>query len=348
MKLKHVWLAQLVFGSGLVCADSTVTLYGRLDTSIAYTKLGNNDSLYRMSGGAGPGGADPIAGSRWGLRGSEDLGAGLKASFVLENGVAIDTGSQADPSRFFNRMAWIGLNAMNFGEIRAGRQHTMTRELNLQSTDITTEGELTVVDTTAYGANRPLFQNFGTRVDNAVTFRTPVMAGVQVVGLIAAGEGLAARQQGGLITYSQGKLKTGVAFEMYHGLVRSGTYNRTLTVGANYDFGIASISAGFQNTSDIGSSTAQTFVNNESVDHRAYNVGVMIPISNAEIRAQYTASRVDQSGGAVDQHKLGASIRYSLSKRTQVYFVATKRGGDDTIVGTNKDREVALGVGHNF
>jgi general bacterial porin, GBP family len=348
MKMKLLCVTHLALLSGLACADSAVTLYGRLDTSIAHTKLGNGESVYRVSSGAGAGGADPIAGSRWGLRGIEELGSGLKAQFVLENGISIDTGALADSNRFFNRLAWIGLASGSYGELRVGRQHTLTRELNLLSTDITSEGELTVVDSTAYGPARPLIQNFGTRVDNALTYRTPVFGGLQGVGLLSAGEGVTARQQGALVTYAQGNLKAGVAFEMYHGLVREGTYNRTFTLGATYDFGVASVSGGFQDTSDLGTATAQTFVNGKPVDHRAYNVGVMVPIQKAELRAQYTRSRLDQSGGNLDQHKYGASMRYSLSKRTQLYAVATKRGGDGSIDGTNKDREFALGLGHNF
>lgn len=356
MKRSMIALAALGAFAGAAQAQSSVTLYGRLETSVAYVKLGDGSHVTALSNGTnGTLGADPIGGSRWGLRGSEDLGGGLKANFTIESGFFVDSGAPADTARIFNRAAWVGLQSASLGELRLGRQQGMTRELNVAITDISSEGELTIIDTTGFGANRPLFQNFGTRVDNAVTYITPSFSGFQGRVLVAAGEGLA-RQEGLLLSYMAGPVRVGAAYEQYHdGPATSSSYNKVGTIAASYNFGVATLAAAYQKTSDFA--TNQTlagaiFLNGgatRTVDHEAYNVGLLVPFGAFEFRTQYTHSTVERaSGGDQDQYKYGASLRYNLSKRTAVYTVAHKRDGDGGVTGTNRETVVAFGMAHQF
>lgn len=344
MKKSALALAVLGTLAGAASAQSSVTLYGRLDTSIAYQKLNNGDDRTVMSGGSGSNGADPIGGSRWGMRGSEDLGGGLKANFVIESGFDTSTGA-GDATKLFNRMAWVGISSASLGEIRLGRQQGMTREINTFVGDISAEGELNIVDTQYSG--RALYQNFGTRVDNAVTYISPNFSGFQVRALMAAGEGVSARQQGVMATYAAGPLKAGLSYESYD-RDPVGSYNEVLTVGGSYDFGMATLLASYQDSSDLGSpTTGLSLSGGQKQDHNAFNVGVMVPVGAWQFRAQYTEATQKRTSGDLDQEKYGVSARYALSKRTTIYGVFTQRDGD-AATAAGKESDFAIGIGHNF
>jgi GBP family porin len=97
-------------------AQSSVTLYGLIDAGITYTNNQGGHSAWQETSGT-------INGSRWGLRGSEDLGGGLKAIFTLENGFSIANGSAAQSSRLFGRQAFVGLASDQYGAVTLGRQY---------------------------------------------------------------------------------------------------------------------------------------------------------------------------------------------------------------------------------
>ncbi|SOZ19474.1 porin [Cupriavidus taiwanensis] len=99
-------------------AQTSVTLYGVVDAGIEFAnhQNGGDHSVVRMTSGN-------VAGSRWGLRGMEDLGGGLKGVFVLESGYDTDTGKSAQGGRLFGRMAYVGLQG-KWGSLLLGRQQT--------------------------------------------------------------------------------------------------------------------------------------------------------------------------------------------------------------------------------
>jgi predicted porin len=103
-------------------AQSSVTLYGLIDESFeavsnVKTAPGEGKALYQLDATSG------LQGSRWGLRGAEDLGAGLKAIFVLENGFEINTGKLNQGGAEFGRQAFVGLSSTGYGSITMGRQY---------------------------------------------------------------------------------------------------------------------------------------------------------------------------------------------------------------------------------
>jgi predicted porin len=102
-------------------SQSSVTLYGLLDTGIEYVSHANaaGDHLIRMPGITGQ------FPSRWGFRGTEDLGGGLAATFVLESGFNPLGGDLGQGGRLFGRQAWVGLQG-NWGTLSFGRQYTMS------------------------------------------------------------------------------------------------------------------------------------------------------------------------------------------------------------------------------
>ncbi|WP_010091693.1 porin [Burkholderia ubonensis] len=97
-------------------AQSSVTLYGLIDAGITYTNNQGGHSAWQQSTGS-------VNGSRWGLRGAEDLGGGLKAIFTLENGFGINNGTLKQNGREFGRQAFVGLSHSVYGSVTLGRQY---------------------------------------------------------------------------------------------------------------------------------------------------------------------------------------------------------------------------------
>ncbi|WP_244108710.1 porin [Burkholderia anthina] len=108
-------------------AQSTLTLYGLIDEGITYVNSAQTGRTGGQPTGASQfaltdGHATGVSGSRWGLRGAEDLGGGLKATFVLENGFMANTGALAQGGAEFGRQSYVGL-ASGFGTLTLGRQY---------------------------------------------------------------------------------------------------------------------------------------------------------------------------------------------------------------------------------
>ncbi|MBN3856049.1 MULTISPECIES: porin [unclassified Paraburkholderia] len=97
-------------------AQSSVTLYGLVDAGLTYVNNSGGHSLWKASSGT-------VNGSRWGLRGAEDLGGGLKAIFTLESGFNIMNGTAGQSSRMFGRQAFVGLASNQYGAVTLGRQY---------------------------------------------------------------------------------------------------------------------------------------------------------------------------------------------------------------------------------
>src|SRR5689334_13059243 len=115
--MKKSLLALVALGAfaGAAHAQSTVTLYGISDEGFMFNNNAKGKHLYSMASGV-------MQGSRWGLRGTEDLGGGLKAVFVLENGFDVNTGALKQGGLEFGRQAYVGLSS-GFGTVTLGRQY---------------------------------------------------------------------------------------------------------------------------------------------------------------------------------------------------------------------------------
>jgi predicted porin len=113
--------AALVTLTGTAHAQSSVTLYGLIDAGLTYTNSqisgtgSGGHSNWQMTSGS-------VQYSRWGLRGAEDLGGGLKAIFTLESGFNVNNGQLSSNNRLFNRQAFVGLTSREYGTLTLGRQ----------------------------------------------------------------------------------------------------------------------------------------------------------------------------------------------------------------------------------
>jgi len=117
---------------------SSVTLYGIADINVAQSETHAGATITGIDQVPNP------RGSRFGMRGSENLGGGLRAIFQLEAALSLPNGETTASSQLFNRHAWVGI-AGGFGELTFGRQETLHRVMNNANyNDVSTEGELSV------------------------------------------------------------------------------------------------------------------------------------------------------------------------------------------------------------
>jgi predicted porin len=127
----------LCAAANAACAQSGVTIYGLIDTTIRYTSHTRTTTTPRFAVGEGL-----YTGSRFGLRGSEDLGGGLKAIFTMEMGFDASTGNQlqatsaagygqnaAPNGRAWGRESFVGLSSRTWGTLTLGRQYTLAQQL---------------------------------------------------------------------------------------------------------------------------------------------------------------------------------------------------------------------------
>ncbi len=118
--LASLTVAAALVAPGIASAQSNITLYGIVDTGIEYVSHASvNGAVLRMPGVTGE------FPSRWGLRGTEDLGGGLAAIFQLESGFNLRGGDLGQGGRLFGRQAFVGVKGP-YGTLSFGRQYTMT------------------------------------------------------------------------------------------------------------------------------------------------------------------------------------------------------------------------------
>jgi predicted porin len=112
--------------AGSAHAQSSVQLYGLMDLSVpTYQSHANANGDHVI--GMGLGGEPWFSGSRWGLKGAEDIGAGSKIIFRLESEFVVANGQMEDPGQIFDRDAWVGIENDTFGKFTAGFQNTIAR-----------------------------------------------------------------------------------------------------------------------------------------------------------------------------------------------------------------------------
>ncbi|ANY14695.1 porin [Bordetella pseudohinzii] len=144
--------------------QDAVTLYGVVDLGLAGFSTQERGTAIRMLSGT-------QSGSRWGLRGSEHLGHGLRANFQLESGLLANNGRSAQGGRLFGRAAWAGLSG-GFGELRLGRQ-TSVSSATLANYDAFLASYLIT------GAQTALLPYNANRADNMVAYWSPSASGLR-------------------------------------------------------------------------------------------------------------------------------------------------------------------------
>jgi general bacterial porin, GBP family len=334
--------------TGAAHAQSSVTLYGLIDAGITYTSNevtgtgGGGHSNWQMTSGA-------VQDSRWGLRGAEDLGGGLKAVFALESGFDVNNGQYTSSNRIFNRQAYVGVSSREYGTLTLGRQ---TDEM------VDFVGPLSLTGTEFGGTHfaHPFDidnLNDSFQINNSVKYTSPDFAGFKLGALYGF-----SNQAGGFtnnraysfgLSYVRGPWKVGVGYLQLNSSARTPAQlnangavtdttaaslqnalltsavpigvladkQKTLGVGVNYLFGPAV--AGFVYSQ---SKITRFFQTNLSVNFQNFEGNFRYALTPAvELAGAYTYSRAGGNGGGGIPHwnQLSAMADYRFSRRTDVY-----------------------------
>lgn len=282
-----------------VLAQSSVTIYGVLDLYLQNAK-GDARTSSLQSGG--------LQGSRLGFRGTEDLGGGTSAVFLMEHGIAADTGTVTQGGVFWGRQIYAGLSNKDAGTLTLGRQYS-PHFFAADANDIFGTGAGSGF---ASGVLTTVF-----RIDNSATYASPKLGGV-VDAMLTGGLGEGSpRSVSGHLRYAEGPLSVSLT-----GLQRDTAEKfRILGLGANYNFGSFKLVAGFQTVKNSSG------VLGAKDDKREFWGQVQVPVGNDQINAGFADSKVK---GVIGKHARQLSLSYvhNLSKRTSVYGVLSQIDND--------------------
>ncbi len=331
MKKTLAALAVLGAFSGAAFAQSNVQVYGLVDGGLQFINPSVDalDSTFGLASGQ-------QSGSRFGLKGSEDLGNGLKAVFQLENGFNMDDGKLGQGGRLFGREASLGL-AGKFGSLTWGRFGSLGSGTGSQDM----LGNMDPFSTGFMDAGIQATQAFTSlRVDNSVAFKTNVYSGFQaglmysfaVDGQEVADADKNNRLTGLAATYTVGKLWAGLSYEMveFADATPAKEDDKVLKFGVNYDFGMVkpmfsySRAEGAQKIGDF--SLAGTGVKSD-----AYMIGATAPIMGGKLMASYQMLDIDDQGVKAGRDVFSVGYDYPFSKRTNLYAVYSYSKGDDML-----------------
>jgi predicted porin len=293
-------------------AQTSVTVYGVMDMALQYENDGAHSKTGLDSG--------EYYGSRIGFKGSEDLGGGLKANFVLESGFGADDGILNSGGRLWGRASWVGLSG-DFGAVRAGRMSSpifvvadaidpfdagMTSGKAGQSTS--TNGMLGIFHTAF-------------RTDNTLTYNSNNINGFSGAAAYifgeTAGSASANRQIGLSGVYDQGPVYAGVAYQNVNDAF--GNPSKQVLIGGTYNFGVAKAALAYQkNSSDL-----------HTVDNKNWMIGVTVPVGVAgNVLASYIRSTDNTVPTANSGSQWALGYTFDLSKRTTLYTSYSRNSND--------------------
>lgn len=290
-------------------AGSSVQLYGRLDASV---------NSVRFSGvGATPSSQRSFLSSdtsRWGIRGSENLGGGLHAFFKMESGFNVDTGAQSNAAQYFNRESLVGLRDERLGTLTLGSQFTPNIAMSLRVDPFQRSG---------MGASLTLFQRGGAAGihgypamhNNAVMYVSPSLNGFVGKAMYAMGEGAVVGHAGSYaLEYSRERLFVGLVHDRLNSTgaaagqpARAAVDNRVTSLGASYDFQAFKL-YGYWVKSDVDGAPGM----------RGGYLGVKVPAGRGEINAVYQVRNMQDAADS-DARLFAVQYMHPLSKRTSVY-----------------------------
>jgi predicted porin len=334
MKKTLIALAALA-AAGASFAQSSVTLYGVADAAAGKTnKAGlklNNDKFQAIASSTLNNGD-----SRFGLKGVEDLGGGLKVGFNFEGGLSLGDGSgNLSGGGLFSRAANMSLMG-GFGELRAGRTPT-TSYYSVASWELTSTANYSVV------ANQFKFAGAGSRDSGVVMYNSPNFSGFS----FSASTILKGNEVYKDPVTLEGKGKYDLSATYANGpIVASFAYNKVqdiqkgYSLGGKYDFGPAAVAASIQKSQD----------NSGTILAKGYSLGVSGNVGAVGLTFDYARDSEFKDSDYVLEAK------YPLSKRTFAYAVYMrdgKSGKPRTTPTANNPSNVningySLGLRHNF
>ncbi|MCA8058150.1 porin [Burkholderia cepacia] len=362
-------------------AQSSVTLYGLIDAGITYTNNQHGHSAWQETSGS-------VNGSRWGLRGTEDLGGGMKAIFTLENGFGINNGALKQNGREFGRQAFVGLAHNSYGSLTLGRQYDSVVDYL---------GPLSLTGTQYGGTqfahpfdNDNLNNSF--RINNSIKYQSANYGGLKFGALYGFSNSTSFannRAYSGGVSYSYLGFNFAAAYLQLNSdvnaLAQAATdpgavtgdwtfasrVQRTWGAGLNYGFGPATVGFVFTQTRLTGIRAISA--GQSGVSGGITGLGGTARFSNYELNGRYaltpalslagsyTYTQGRLAGDKPTWHQFNLQADYALSKRTDVYLQGEfqKVNNDGLDLGaninglgaassTNKQIAVTAGMRHRF
>ncbi|MCP5235768.1 MAG: porin [Zoogloeaceae bacterium] len=327
-------------------AQSNVTIYGLIDLNLV--REWSDSSTFQGVGHS------ELNGSRWGLKGDEDLGGGNKALFVLESGYSPADGSQQQGGRLFGRQSFVGLQG-GWGRVTIGRQYSPAFSA-IDSFDATGSSAHAVgLLSRKAGAVRPAYE---TRFDNMVKYRTPNVSGFEADlaywwGQRNTSSDSEVRKEGDggalAVYYRNGPIAASAVTQHVYRDATGGKV-RTSGLGFSYDFGPAKAYLAYTQDKESGSQG--------DGKARTYDISAEIKAGDAGTVAVSYANR-NEDDGAAGEDAYGWSLYYmhALSKRTTAYAGYSKLiNKDDANYGLEfmtppageDPQAVMLGMRHKF
>lgn len=309
--MKKTLIALAALASTAAFAQSSVTLYGVADASLSKV---TDKSAALSSAGVMNNGT-----SRWGVRGTEDLGGGLKAGFNFEQGLSLNDGSLAKSGAGeFGRAAWMNLSG-GFGEVRLGR--TLNPSFYAAAAwELTGAANYSVV-VSQFGAVLG-----GIRNSSQIAYTSPNMGGFSAtVGYVLKGNSANEKAKVDLnAIYANGPLAVALGYNKVQDA------EKNVHVGARYNFGMFTLAGGYMDPAG---------------DAKGFSIGGAVKAGPVDLVLD-----IARDTEAKDTDLL-VEVKYPLSKRTFSYVALLRDGKKKAgALGAAGDDVTGLGIGirHNF
>lgn len=370
------------FAGSALAAD--VQLYGIVDEGLAYSHVdldGAADATDSFSMNSGM-----QSGSRFGFKGTEDLGNGLTVGFVLENGFTADNG--ADNSTLFDREASLFIEG-GFGKLAMGK----IGSINCGTSSWAQIGVLSAFGTSNWGGYSNQIgstASTGGVMDNTIAYQSPTFAGFTVFAQYSMGDDgdkttiSGSENESSLdryyaigAKYANGPLTAYFAVDSVNYRTWAGTApvpgaddiddSLTVTLGGNYDFGVAQVFFGaqyFDEVKTFGSLVGSDDLDNVFADKiKGYglNLSANFPVAGGKIMAglgfvdaEAADSQKEFDGDEFQRYIVSVGYDYPFSKRTDAYVVASyMQDSIDYKVATKPDVDptaytFVVGLRHKF
>lgn len=326
-------------------AQSSVTLYGILDAGIMYT---NNVSKGGSSGALVQATSASLSGNRFGMRGAEDLGDGLKAIFVLENGFNIQNGKLGQDGRMFGRQAYVGLSTAEYGTVSLGRQYDFLTDFVTPLTGVAgTFGD----DSFIHPFDNDNLDH-SERLSNTVKYVSPTFAGLKIGGLYAFSNSVdfaVNRAYSAGASYQYGAFKFATAYLQINGSIGTTSSSvgavdanesssngiggfqvgsdvqRTFGAAMNYAVGPALVGfvythSAFQGTNSFGLTDGSVHFDNYELNAQ-YSLTPALTLGMSDTYTEGHVNGTTTYASDPKWNQINLQADYKLSKRTELYVM---------------------------
>ena len=364
MKKSLIVMAVLA-ASGVASAQSTVTLYGLADVFVGSTRVKTSGAGLSTSQRQTVIDGSGFNTSRFGLKGSEDLGGGLKANFLLEGGFDISTGAAnnytnpftgATSSATFGRQSWVGVSG-GFGELKLGKMWTPYDEVKGSGAAAFDAGIFAPANG-VWASN-----GYQDRPGNSIYYSTPNFGGVSAAASYSFGENKTATVGAGSIVsaniqYAGGPFAVALSHQQEKANDAQAAAKFTQLNGS-WDFRVVKLLAAYGQVRNgrtglfVPAAGTPPVVTPIAIDKsREYQIGVDVPLGGALTVSggiSHAKLTLAAGGGDITSTGVGVAAKYDLSKRTFLY-TGLQLAKNEAAVGNGeiKTDTFAVGVQHKF